>query len=171
MKNLISKLSLIVAFVVALTANAQSSNTIVENAASIDDFSTLVTAVKTAGLAEVLSSEGPFTVFAPVNKAFEKLPEGTVETLLKPENKEKLQAILTYHVVKGNLMAADVVAALNKNNGKMSVETVSGESLTVLLKDGSVMLMDNQGNYAKVVKTDVESSNGVIHVIDTVVIP
>lgn len=171
MKNLISKFSLIIAFVVAANVNAQSSKTIVENAASIDDFSTLVTAVKAADLVDVLSSEGPFTVFAPLNSAFEKLPKGTVASLLKSENKKKLQTVLTYHVVKGNLMAKDVLAAVEKNGGKLEVKTVAGGTLTVMLKDGNVMLMDNQGNYAKVVKTDVESSNGVIHVIDTVVMP
>lgn len=171
MKNLISKISLFVALVFTIQLNAQSSKTIVENAANIDDFSTLVTAVKAADLVDVLSSKGPFTVFAPVNAAFEKLPKGTVASLLQPENKEKLQGLLTYHVVKGNLMAKDVLAAIKKNAGKLAVETVSGEKLTVMLKDGGVVLIDNQGNYSKVVKTDVKSSNGVIHVIDTVVMP
>jgi uncharacterized surface protein with fasciclin (FAS1) repeats len=171
MKNLITKISLIVVFAMTINMNAQSSKTIVENAASLDDFSTLVAAVKAAGLVDVLSSEGPFTVFAPVNAAFDKLPKGTVSTLLEPENKEKLQAVLTYHVIKGNLMAKDVLATLEKNAGKIAVETVQGGKLTVMLKDGGVILMDNQGNYSKVVKTDVKSSNGVIHVIDTVVMP
>ncbi len=171
MKTLMSKISFILIFAITANLNAQSSKTIVENAASIDDFSTLVTAVKTAELVEVLSSEGPFTVFAPVNAAFEKLPKGTVKSLLQPENKEKLQAVLTYHVIKGNLMAKDVLTAIEKNGGKLAVETVQGGRLMVMLKDGGVVLMDNAGNYAKVVKTDVKSSNGVIHVIDTVVMP
>lgn len=171
MKNLISKITLIVAFIFAANVNAQSSKTIVENAAGNKNFSTLVKAVKTAELAEVLSSEGPFTVFAPLNSAFEKLPEGTVSKLLEPANKEKLQSILTYHVIKGNLMAKDVITALKENGGKMSVTTVSGKKLSVVSKDGGVLLMDNNGNYSKVIKTDLECSNGVIHIIDTVVLP
>jgi len=171
MKNLMTNMIVAFALVISANVNAQSSKTIVENAASIDDFSTLVTAVKAAELADVLSSEGPFTVFAPVNAAFERLPKGTVETLLKPESKETLQAVLTYHVVKGNLMAKDVLAAIEKNGGKVAVTTVQGGKLTATLKDGGVVLMDNKGNTAKVVKTDVKSSNGVIHVIDTVVMP
>ena len=172
MKKLILNLSLITAFVLSTSVNAQSpSNNIVENAASVDDFSTLVTAVKVAELEEVLQSKGPFTVFAPLNSAFEKLPKGTLGNLLKPENKETLQKVLTYHVVKGNLMAKDVVATLKKKGGKMKVETVSGDSFTVLLKDGSVMIKDTKGNMSKVVKTDVKSTNGVIHVIDTVLLP
>jgi uncharacterized surface protein with fasciclin (FAS1) repeats len=171
MKNLIPKFTLVMAFVFALNANAQAPKTIVETAAGIQDFSTLVAAVKAADLVDVLSSKGPFTVFAPQNAAFEKLPEGTVGALLKPENKKKLTAILTYHVVKGNLMAADVLEAVKKNDGKLPVKTVSGKTLTVMLKGGNVMLMDSQGNYAKVIKTDVKTSNGVIHVIDTVVMP
>jgi uncharacterized surface protein with fasciclin (FAS1) repeats len=171
MKNLISKLTLVLAFVFAVNVNAQSTKTIVETAAGIDDFSTLVKAVKAAELVDVLSSKGPFTVFAPQNSAFNKLKSGTVEALLKSENKDKLTAILTYHVVKGNLMAADVLEAVKENGGKLPVKTVSGKTFTVMLKDGNVMLMDNQGNYAKVIKTDVKTSNGVIHVIDTVVMP
>ena len=146
MKNLISKLSLILAFIVASNVNAQSSKDIVETAASLDDFSTLVTAVKAAELVEVLQSEGPFTVFAPLNSAFEKLPKDALAGLLKPENKGALQGVLTYHVVKGNLMAKDVLAALEKNGGKMNVETVSGESFTVMLKDGNVAIMDSNSN-------------------------
>lgn len=171
MKNLISKLSLILAFVVASNVNAQSSKDIVDTAASIDDFSTLVTAVKAAELVEVLQSEGPFTVFAPLNSAFEKLPKDALAGLLEPENKGTLQKVLTYHVVKGNLMAKDVLAALEKNGGKMSVETVSGDSFTVMLKDGNVAIMDSNSNVSTVVKTDVKTSNGVIHVLDTVLMP
>jgi uncharacterized surface protein with fasciclin (FAS1) repeats len=171
MKNLISKISFILVFAISVNLNAQSSKTIVENAAGLDDFSTLVTAVKAADLVDVLSSKGPFTVFAPVNSAFDKLPEGTVNNLLKPENKSTLQAVLTYHVVKGDLKAKDVIAAVKQNGGKLAVETVQGGKLTVMLKDGGVVLMDSKGNYSKIVKTDVNSSNGVIHVIDTVVMP
>lgn len=135
-----------------------SDKTVVEIAAGNDDFSTLVAAVKAAGLAETLSGDGPFTVFAPTNEAFAKLPEGTVETLLKPENKEKLAAVLTYHVVAGKVMAADVKA------GK--VATVNGAEATITVKDGAVMI-----DGAKVVTTDIVGKNGVIHVIDTVIMP
>jgi len=132
---------------------------IVENAAAEASFSTLVAAVKAAGLAETLSGPGPFTVFAPTNEAFAKLPAGTVESLLKPENKEKLVAILTYHVVPGTVKAKDVV-------GLSEAKTVNGKAAKVAVKDGAVMI-DN----AKVVKTDIVSKNGVIHVIDAVILP
>lgn len=132
---------------------------IVDTAVSAGSFNTLVTAVKAAGLVETLKGTGPFTVFAPTDDAFARLPKGTVEDLLKPENKEKLQAILTYHVVPGKVMAADAVAL-------DSAPTVNGQKLMISQKDGSVFV-DN----AKVVKTDIETTNGVIHVIDTVIIP
>lgn len=132
---------------------------IVDTAASVEDFSTLVAAVKAAGLVDTLRGDGPFTVFAPTNEAFAKLPEGTVESLLKPENKDQLIAILTYHVVPGKVMAADVVK-LN------SAKTVQGTKVMIEVTDGVVMV-DN----AKVVKTDIETSNGVIHIIDSVILP
>ncbi len=135
-----------------------SDKTVVEIAAGNEDFSTLVAAVKAAGLAETLSGDGPFTVFAPTNEAFAKLPEGTVEMLLKPENKEKLAGILTYHVVAAKVMAADVKA------GK--VATVNGAEATITVKDGAVMI-----DGANVVKTDIVGKNGVIHVIDAVIMP
>lgn len=141
------------------SAMAGSKKDIVDTAISAGSFTTLVTAVKAAGLVETLKGKGPFTVFAPTDEAFAKLPAGTVEDLLKPENKEKLQAILTYHVVPGKLMAADVVKL-------DSAETVQGQELTIQTKNGAVMV-DN----AKVIKTDIETSNGVIHIIDTVVLP
>lgn len=133
---------------------------IVGTAASIEDFSTLVAAVKAAGLVEALQGDGPFTVFAPTNEAFAKLPEGTVATLLKPENKQQLTNILLYHVVPGKVMAADVV------NVSSAQTLLDGKGVSVKVVDGNVMI-DN----AKVVKTDVEASNGVIHVIDSVIIP
>ena len=136
-----------------------AGKTIVEIAAGAEDFSTLVAAVKAAGLVDVLSSKGPFTVFAPTNEAFAKLPEGTVESLLKPENKEKLIAVLKYHVVPGKVMAKDVVMG-------DSAKTAQGSSVTVTV-EGKTVKVDN----ATVVKTDIEASNGVIHVIDTVIIP
>jgi uncharacterized surface protein with fasciclin (FAS1) repeats len=145
--------------------------TIVGVASSNEVFSTLVTAVAAADLVGTLESEGPFTVFAPTNDAFAKLPDGTVETLLKPENKEGLKNVLTYHVVAGKFMAADVVKAIQSNNNAFSVQTANGQKLTLSLVDGSVMVKDANGNSAKVTATDVAASNGVIHVIDSVVLP
>lgn len=145
--------------------------TIVDVAVSNDNFTTLVAAVKAADLVGTLSSEGPFTVFAPVNAAFDKLPEGTVETLLKSENKEMLTSILTYHVVSGEFNAEAVIGAINDNNGKFEVKTVQGEMLTASLMDGKVILTDAKGNTSTVVMTDVEASNGIIHAIDSVVMP
>ncbi|WP_396183014.1 fasciclin domain-containing protein [Flavobacterium sp.] len=144
---------------------------IVGVAAGNADFSTLVTAVGAAELVETLSGEGPFTVFAPTNAAFEKLPAGTLETLLKPESKDKLTAVLTYHVVAGKLEAAQVIEAINTNKGKFEVATVQGGKVTLSLVDGNVVLTDANGGKSKVVLADVAASNGVIHAIDTVVMP
>lgn len=141
----------------AKPAQVEKKN-IVEIAAGADDFSTLVAAVKAAGLAETLSGPGPFTLFAPTNEAFKALPEGTVEMLLKPENKEKLAKILTYHVVPGKVMAADVKSG--------EVTTVEGSKITIKVADGKVTV-----DGANVVKTDIVASNGVIHVIDKVIMP
>ena len=135
------------------------------------DFSTLVAAVGAAGLVETLSGEGPFTVFAPTNAAFEKLPAGTVESLLEPESKDKLTAVLTYHVVAGKFEAAQVIEAINTNNGKFEVATVQGGKITLSLADGNVVLTDANGGKSTVVIADVAASNGVIHAIDTVVMP
>jgi uncharacterized surface protein with fasciclin (FAS1) repeats len=149
----------------AVPAQAQTSlaesaeKDIVETAIEAGQFGTLVAAVQAAGLVEVLQGPGPFTVFAPTDEAFAKLPEGTVAELLKPENKDKLVAILTYHVVPGRVLAADVVKL-------ESAETVQGESVKIKVKDGKVWI-DN----AQVVATDVEATNGVIHVIDSVILP
>jgi len=155
----VTALFAISAFVLGSTtaANAADKN-IVEVAASAGQFKTLVAAVKAAGLADTLSGPGPFTVFAPTDEAFAKLPEGTLDDLLKPENKAKLAGILTYHVVSGKVMAADVKT--------MEVETVNGAKAKVKV-DGSTVTIDK----AKVVKTDIPASNGVIHVIDTVIMP
>lgn len=143
----------------ALPATAGSGKDIVDTAVSDGNFKTLVAAIQAAGLAETLNSKGPFTVFAPTDEAFNKLPAGTVETLLKPENKEKLRSILLYHVVAGNVTAAKVM--------KMSsAKTLDGQELNLMFNDGTVMVND-----AKVIKADVMASNGVIHVIDTVLIP
>lgn len=136
-----------------------------------ENFSTLVVAVKAANLVETLSGNGPFTVFAPVNTAFDKLPEGTVAGLLKPESKEALTSLLTYHVVAGKFMAADVVKAIGDNNGTFTIPTVQGGTLTASISDGNVILTDAKGNTAKIIITDVAASNGVIHAIDTVVMP
>nr|WP_245575598.1 fasciclin domain-containing protein [Flavobacterium gelidilacus] len=145
--------------------------TIVDVAVGNENFSTLVAAVKAAGLVETLSSEGPFTVFAPTNEAFSKLPAGTVDNLLKPENVEKLKSVLTYHVVAGKFEAAAVIDAINKNNGKFTVTTVQGGKIDLSLKDGKVVLTDANGNSSTVAMADVAASNGVIHAIDTVVMP
>jgi uncharacterized surface protein with fasciclin (FAS1) repeats len=144
---------------------------IVQVASSIDDFSTLVAAVKAADLVGTLQGDGPFTVFAPTNASFEKLPERTVESLLKPEAKDQLTKILTYHVVAGKFKAEDVVKAIKDNNGDFSIETVAGETLSASITDGKVILTDSKGGKSTVTKTDVMASNGVIHVIDTVVMP
>ena len=144
---------------------------IIENAVNSKDHTTLVAAVKAAGLVETLSSAGPFTVFAPTNKAFNKLPAGTVETLLKPENKGTLTTILTYHVVAGKMSASDIVAAIKAGNGKATMKTVQGGTLTASLKGKSVILTDEKGGMSKVTIANVNQSNGVIHVIDTVLMP
>lgn len=149
----------------------QTPPTIVGVAASNENFSTLVAAVKAAELVETLEGEGPFTVFAPTNDAFAKLPAGTVDNLLKPENKATLTAVLTYHVVAGEFKAAAVIEAINANNGSYTVPTVQGGSLTASLSDGKVVLTDENGNKSTVIMADVEASNGVIHAIDTVVMP
>lgn len=145
--------------------------TIVGVAAGNENFSTLVAAVKAAGLVDTLNGDGPFTVFAPTNDAFGKLPEGTVEGLLKPESKETLTAVLTYHVVAGSFKAADVVKAIQDNDGAFAITTVQGATLTASLEGDSVVLTDAKGGKSTVVLTDVDASNGVIHAIDTVVMP
>lgn len=144
---------------------------IVENAVNSADHTTLVAAVKAAGLVETLSGAGPFTVFAPVNSAFDKLPAGTVDTLLKPENKAMLTKILTYHVVAGNNSAKDIMKAIKKGNGKAEFTTVAGGKLTAMMEGKNVVLMDEKGGKSTVTIADVKQSNGVIHVIDTVVMP
>lgn len=144
---------------------------IVETAIASDDHTTLVAAVKAADLVGTLSDEGPYTVFAPTNAAFEKLPDGTVATLLKPENKSKLTGVLTYHVVAGNFRAKDIIGLIEKGNGVAVIPTVNGTELTAMVIDGSVYLKDKNGNKAKVIAADLKQSNGVIHVIDTVILP
>lgn len=147
-----------------------ATKNIIENAVNSKDHTTLVAAVKAAGLVETLSGKGPFTVFAPTNAAFEKLPKGTVETLLKPENLKQLQAVLTYHVLAGKFSAADVVKAIKAGNGTATFTTVQGGKLKASLKGSNVILTDEQGRTATVTIADVNQSNGVIHVIDQVVL-
>lgn len=147
------------------------SKNIVENAVNSKDHTTLVAAVKAAGLVETLQSKGPFTVFAPTNAAFEKLPAGTVETLVMPENKETLTKILTYHVVPGRISSKDLMAWMKKNGGKYMAKTVQGEELTFWMKGMNLYVKDTKGNSAKITTADVNQSNGVIHVIDTVLMP
>jgi uncharacterized surface protein with fasciclin (FAS1) repeats len=151
------------------TASAQQ--TVVDIAVGSKDHSTLVAAVKAADLVSVLQGAGPFTVFAPTNDAFAKLPKGTVENLLKPENKATLAKVLTYHVVAGNLDATTVVKAINDGKGNFSVKTVSGGNLTASLKNGKVVLTDENGGTSTVVATDLKANNGVVHVINSVVLP
>lgn len=144
---------------------------IVQNAVNSKDHTTLVAAVKAADLVDTLSSPGPFTVFAPTNAAFGKLPAGTVETLVKPENKGTLTNVLTYHVVPGRLSAMDLAAKAKAGGGKAMLKTAQGETLTVAAKDGAVWLTDAKGGMAKVTIANVYQSNGVIHVVDTVLMP
>lgn len=144
---------------------------IVDNAVNSKDHTTLVAAVKEAGLVETLKSAGPFTVFAPTNEAFNKLPEGTVPTLLKLENKAMLTKILTYHVVSGRVSAADLVAKIKAGGGKAELKTVSGGTLTAMLDGKKVYLVDEKGGKSWVTIADVFQKNGVIHVVNTVLMP
>ncbi len=147
------------------------SKNIVENAVNSKDHTTLVAAVKAADLVGTLSSAGPFTVFAPTNEAFNMLPAGTVDNLVKPENKEMLTKILTYHVLSGNYSSKDVMKAIKKGDGKATMKTVQGEDLTFMMKGKNLMIMDAKGGTAMVTIADVNQSNGVIHVINKVLMP
>ena len=167
MKNL-----LLAAFVtVASTITVNAQKTLVDVAVGSKDHTTLVAAVKAADLVATLQSAGPFTVFAPVNAAFGKLPAGTVEYLLKPENKATLAKVLTYHVVAGSFNAAAVVKAITDGSGSVTLKTVSGGNLVASIKEGKVILTDERGGVATVVATDLAASNGLIHVLDAVVLP
>ncbi len=148
-----------------------ANKNIIENAVNSKDHTTLVAAVKAAELVETLSGTGPFTVFAPTNDAFAKLPAGTVDTLLKPESKATLTSVLTYHVVAGNVSAADLTKLIEAGNGTAELTTVEGTKLTAAVKDGHVVLTDAKGGTAMVTIADVGQSNGVIHVVDTVLMP
>ena len=167
MKNLLLATFAIVAS--TITVNAQK--TIVDVAVGSKDHTTLVAAVKAADLVGTLQSAGPFTVFAPTNAAFDKLPAGTVATLLKPENKATLAKILTYHVVAGSFNAAAVVKAIKDGGGSVTLKTVSGGSLVASIKEDKVILTDEKGGVATVVATDLAASNGLVHVVDAVVLP
>ena len=165
------KITLVSAMMFFTAVSIAQTENIVGVAAGNENFSTLVTAVKTAGLVETLSSEGPFTVFAPTNDAFAKLPDGTVTSLLMPASKNDLTSILTYHVVAGKFEAAAVIDAINSNNGIFKVKTVQGDEISLSLKGENVILTDAAGGSSTVVIADVAASNGVIHAIDSVVMP
>jgi len=147
------------------------SKNIIENAVNSKDHTTLVAAVKAAGLVETLEGPGPFTVFAPTNSAFDKLPAGTVETLLKPENKAKLTSVLTYHVVPGKLGTKELMSMVKAGHGKATLKTVQGENLYVSMKGKKLVIADENGGTATVTVADVNQSNGVIHVINKVLLP
>ena len=146
-------------------------NDIIDIASGNDDFNTLVLAVKTAKLVNTLQGDGPFTVFAPTNAAFAKVDENTIQTLLSPAGKDQLTKILTYHVIAGEFTAKDVITAINASGGSFTIETVSGDKLVATLNNGTVLLTDENKRTAAVTQTDIDASNGVIHVIDTVVLP
>lgn len=147
------------------------SKNIIQNAMNSDDHTTLVAAVKAAGLVDTLQGPGPFTVFAPTNEAFAKLPAGTVETLLKPENKDMLVKILTYHVVSGKVSASDLKKQIQEGNGAASLKTVSGGTLTATMQGNQIVLKDEKGDVSMITIANVNQSNGVIHVVDTVLLP
>jgi uncharacterized surface protein with fasciclin (FAS1) repeats len=181
MKKLIISAFALVAIAIAPNTYAQTkmvggaamypTKNIVENAVNSKDHTTLVAAVKAAGLVETLSSAGPFTVFAPTNEAFNKLPKGTVETLVKPENKATLTKILTYHVVAGKLSAADLWAKVKTGMGKTELTTVQGDKLWVKAEGKKLYLVDEKGGKSWITIADVNQSNGVIHVVNTVLMP
>ena len=162
---------IILSFVALSFSFGVYSQTIVEAAVSNKDFSTLVTALKAADLVDALSGEGPFTVFAPNNAAFSKIDSETLGSLLKPENVKALTNILTYHVVSGKLMASDVASALKSGYGKVKLTALNGQTITARSKGGKIYLKDSQGNMSEIIATDVAGSNGVIHVIGSVVMP
>jgi uncharacterized surface protein with fasciclin (FAS1) repeats len=171
MKKLFQSALMAVAILLSNAANSQEKKDIVDIAVGSEAHTTLVAAVKAAGLVETLKSAGPFTVFAPVNEAFAKLPAGTVDFLLKTENKATLVKILTYHVVAGSLDANAVIAAIKAGKGKAVLTTVSGNMLTATIDNGKVKLTDEKGGVAFVTATDLKGTNGIIHVIDAVVLP
>lgn len=154
----------------SINVNAQKKS-VVEIAASNNDFSTLVAAVKAAGLVDALNGDGPFTIFAPTNAAFGKIDKITLNSLLERKNRRTLANILKYHVVANDIRAKDVVSSLKIGNGETKVEMLNGQTVKVVQKDGKIWLQDKNGNYSQIVKTDIVGKNGVIHVIDAVVMP
>ena len=154
-----------------ISKNVVAQGTIVDVAVGNEDFSTLVTALKAADLVGALQGDGPFTVFAPTNDAFAKLDPNTLSSLLEAKNQKALANILTYHVISGKLTATDVVSALESGNGSVDLTALNGQVINVMQKDGKIWLKDLNGNYSEIVATDVMGSNGVIHVINTVVMP
>ncbi|MCM8557421.1 fasciclin domain-containing protein [Sphingomicrobium sediminis] len=172
-KTLLAAAALATATAVPASAghHHNSQPDIVAAAASNDNFETLVAAVKAAGLVETLQGDGPFTVFAPTDRAFAKLPDGTVGALVQPENRDALTGILTYHVVAGEFKAADVLDLVRRHGGSAAIPTVQGGELIASLSDGELILTDEQGNRIAVTQTDLDVSNGVIHVIDGVLMP
>jgi len=169
MKKLV--LILTVAMTLVISKNVIAQKTIVDVAVGNEDFSTLVTALKAADLVGALQGDGPFTVFAPTNDAFAKLDSNTLSSLLEAKNQKALANILTYHVISGKLTATDVVSALESGNGSVDLTALNGQAINVMQKDGKIWLKDLNGNYSEIVATDVMGSNGVIHVINTVVMP
>ena len=169
MKKLV--LILTIAMTLVISKNVVAQGTIVDVAVGNKDFSTLVTALKAADLVGALQGDGPFTVFAPTNDAFAKLDSNTLSSLLEAKNQKALANILTYHVISGKLTATDVVSALESGNGSVDLTALNGQVINVMQKDGKIWLKDLNGNYSEIVATDVMGSNGVIHVINTVVMP
>jgi|TARA_B110000003_G_scaffold112214_1_gene114867 uncharacterized surface protein with fasciclin (FAS1) repeats len=169
MKKLV--LILTIAMTLVISKNVIAQGTIVDVAVENEDFSTLVTALKAADLVGALQGDGPFTVFAPTNDAFAKLDSNTLSSLLEAKNQKALANILTYHVISGKLTATDVVSALESGNGSVDLTALNGQVINVMQKDGKIWLKDLNGNYSEIVATDVMGSNGVIHVINTVVMP
>jgi uncharacterized surface protein with fasciclin (FAS1) repeats len=169
MKKLV--LILTIAMTLVISKNVVAQGTIVDVAVGNEDFSTLVTALKAADLVGALQGDGPFTVFAPTNDAFAKLDSNTLSSLLEAKNQKALANILTYHVISGKLTATDVVSALESGNGSVDLTALNGQVINVMQKDGKIWLKDLNGNYSEIVATDVMGSNGVIHVINTVVMP
>ena len=170
-KALLIFTSLAIFLAVQVTTAQMAKKDIVDIAVATDDFSTLVTALQAADLVSALQGDGPFTVFAPVNSGFAKIDSNTLNSLLQPENKDALAGILTYHVVAGKLTATDVVNALNAGNGSATLTTLNGAKLMAKKKDDGIYLKDQNGNYSKIAQTDVMASNGVIHIIEDVVMP
>ena len=169
MKKLVLIYSIILS--VAFSKNTNAQGTIVDVAVGNKNFSTLVSALKAAALVSALQGDGPFTVFAPTNDAFAKIDSETLNSLLEEKNQKVLAKILTYHVISGKLAATDVVAALDKGNGSVELKALNGELISVMQKDGKIWLKDSNENYSEITATDVMGSNGVIHVINTVVMP